>query len=425
MKSYHHHSSTPGSSRAVDPPRPAREGEYSRPSTPNKSPDSKIWKRRRRSRKSQSNSGGNGHDSEGPTSSPKTLQMSLAATLPMTPQSPYLSEEAHVYSLQNPRQVSASQDDQDGEWLSPKHRRSYASSCSYLNEEQMKKSEKSESSEQSQPDDVKLDTVKKFLDRLPEAEKPEPDVKASAVETTKSRRVRFGRVLWRKASGRAQTATSTSRADQEQPARPSPPQIWLSQFPGGEATRVHTPPYKEDTADGRPRGLFFDVNNPTSRNTSNDSDSTTTSTRRTHSNSSSKRFRDRSRSPVNPGAKGRKSPASSLRTSTSVGGIGKHNNASSGSISTSKEWWEQQQHLHQQAGRSGTPVQSNKGGGRERCRTNPTGKAALFEFDVPEHLPSSPMCPANPKNVKSAGKGVCVVSNKRHGERTRSRGQVS
>jgi hypothetical protein len=36
-------------------------------------------------------------------------------------------------------------------------------------------------------------------------------------------------------------------------------------------------------------------------------------------------------------------------------------------------------------------------------------KAALFEFNLPEHLPSSPMCPANPKN-KSGGKGVCVVS---------------
>lgn len=36
-------------------------------------------------------------------------------------------------------------------------------------------------------------------------------------------------------------------------------------------------------------------------------------------------------------------------------------------------------------------------------------KAALFAFDIPEHLPSSPICPAHPKN-KSKGKGVCVVS---------------
>lgn len=35
--------------------------------------------------------------------------------------------------------------------------------------------------------------------------------------------------------------------------------------------------------------------------------------------------------------------------------------------------------------------------------------AAPFAFDIPEHLSSSPICPANPKN-KSGGKGVCVVS---------------
>ena len=38
----------------------------------------------------------------------------------------------------------------------------------------------------------------------------------------------------------------------------------------------------------------------------------------------------------------------------------------------------------------------------------PYRRAALFEFELPEHLPTSPMCPAHPKN-KSKGKGVCVV----------------
>ncbi len=39
-------------------------------------------------------------------------------------------------------------------------------------------------------------------------------------------------------------------------------------------------------------------------------------------------------------------------------------------------------------------------------RRDPT---SMFEFDIPEHLPNSPMCPANPKH-KSKGRGVCVVS---------------
>lgn len=34
---------------------------------------------------------------------------------------------------------------------------------------------------------------------------------------------------------------------------------------------------------------------------------------------------------------------------------------------------------------------------------------SFFEFDMPEHLPSSPMCPANPMH-RLKGKGVCVVS---------------
>lgn len=36
-------------------------------------------------------------------------------------------------------------------------------------------------------------------------------------------------------------------------------------------------------------------------------------------------------------------------------------------------------------------------------------KGICFEFDLPEHLPSSPTCPANPRH-KLRGKGVCVVS---------------
>lgn len=38
-----------------------------------------------------------------------------------------------------------------------------------------------------------------------------------------------------------------------------------------------------------------------------------------------------------------------------------------------------------------------------------------FEFDLPEHLPNSPMCPANKKH-RSGGTGVCVY----HGRRKQS-----
>jgi hypothetical protein len=32
---------------------------------------------------------------------------------------------------------------------------------------------------------------------------------------------------------------------------------------------------------------------------------------------------------------------------------------------------------------------------------------ALFDWDIPDHLPSSPLCPANPKHA-SGGNGICI-----------------
>lgn len=42
-------------------------------------------------------------------------------------------------------------------------------------------------------------------------------------------------------------------------------------------------------------------------------------------------------------------------------------------------------------------------------RRDPVKGASFFEFDMPDHLPSSPMCPASPMH-RLKGKGVCVVS---------------
>lgn len=45
-------------------------------------------------------------------------------------------------------------------------------------------------------------------------------------------------------------------------------------------------------------------------------------------------------------------------------------------------------------------------------------KVNSFELNVPDHLPNSPLCPANPKHP-SKGRGICPL----HG-RSRSRGQT-
>lgn len=43
------------------------------------------------------------------------------------------------------------------------------------------------------------------------------------------------------------------------------------------------------------------------------------------------------------------------------------------------------------------------------ARRDPVKASTIFELDLPEHLPSSPICPANAKH-KLKGKGACVVS---------------
>lgn len=138
--------------------------------------------------------------------------------------------------------------------------------------------------------------------------------------------------------------------------------LWATQYPGGEATRVNTPPLKERTPDGRPRGLFFDVNNPSDSQRDSEATSSTRGTV-TRDLPLQPRSRERGKSDL-------------LHTKKR------------------REWWDS------------PPKSMTPGFAAEK---NQLRKAALFEFDVPEHLPTSPMCPAHPKN-KSEGKGVCVVS---------------
>jgi hypothetical protein len=118
---------------SIDPPRPARDGfewvwfpagywaerEF-RPldGSRSKSNDGKIWKWRSRSAKSPS---GAAADTETHRISPKTLVHQVSDSRSHSPQSPYLSEEAHVQSLQHPVAHWLSQKDRESEWLAPKH----------------------------------------------------------------------------------------------------------------------------------------------------------------------------------------------------------------------------------------------------------------------------------------------------------------
>lgn len=109
---------------------------------------------------------------------------------------------------------------------------------------------------------------------------------------------------------------------------------------------VETPPLKHLTASGKPRSLFMDIQHPVPlEDDLSNSPDTFTATPRTFSYRKSQ-----------PGEK--------------------------------REWWD-------------AP--------KTTIRRDPVKDVSFFEFDLPEHLPSSPMCPANPKH-KGRGKLVCVVS---------------
>lgn len=110
---------------------------------------------------------------------------------------------------------------------------------------------------------------------------------------------------------------------------------------------METPPLKHLTASGKPRSLFMDIQHPVPLETDESSNLPST-------------FSETSRI-----VSYRKNQAGEKR-----------------------EWWD-------------APKQT--------VRRDPAKDVSVFEFDLPEHLPSSPMCPANPKH-KGRGKLVCVVS---------------
>lgn len=125
-------------------------------------------------------------------------------------------------------------------------------------------------------------------------------------------------------------------------------------FLSSEARRVNTPPLSKGKGlpSARHRGFFFDLSPP------EDSDLSDS---------------EIGKSPTSQNELKKTSTVSSDHPSI-----------------TSREWWE-------------TAVKTVK---QQRVELPP------FELDVPEHLPSSPLCPANPKH-KSGGTGICVYHGRR------------
>lgn len=107
-----------------------------------------------------------------------------------------------------------------------------------------------------------------------------------------------------------------------------------------------TPPLKTNTASGKPRSLFIDIKHAElDDNSSNLTDDSSTSEPRGFS------YRQ-------------------------------------GQAPERRQWWDEP---------------------KTAVRRDPVKDVSFFAFNMPEHLPNSPMCPANPMHI-GKGKLVCVVS---------------
>ncbi|KAI1735718.1 hypothetical protein F4680DRAFT_452604 [Xylaria scruposa] len=171
---------------------------------------------------------------------------------------------------------------------------------------------------------------------------------------------------------------------------------WASEYPGGEAMRVQTPRIIQNSLDHFPRSFFSDLtppstppHQPLSRQEGQLSlKKTTLSTSFTPGGDSSassttprvRTLRDGEDKDVHDGDKST-TPGSGTRRERRP-------------KPKEKEWWE-----------VSVPVSYSQ-----------VDQRAAFRFDLPEHLPSSPMCPAN-KRHKSGGTGVCVY----HGRAKRAK----
>ncbi|PSR81907.1 hypothetical protein BD289DRAFT_30714 [Coniella lustricola] len=148
-------------------------------------------------------------------------------------------------------------------------------------------------------------------------------------------------------------------------------------YPTGKVVRVQTPPLKQQTANGNPRSLFIDLKHrfaPEDGFGKSASDSTKTTSRPSSSNNSSSRDKQ----------------------------------------SVKREWWDKPPRISLKKDpvpqtAIATPAATTTSGTTITTHEEESPQAVVpsFEFKLPEHLPSSPMCPANPM-YKGKGRMVCV-----------------
>ncbi|KAI0469535.1 hypothetical protein F4859DRAFT_134524 [Xylaria cf. heliscus] len=158
---------------------------------------------------------------------------------------------------------------------------------------------------------------------------------------------------------------------------------WASEYPGGEARRLQTPRIIQNSLDQFPRSFFSDLTPPSHRPVS----------------------RQEGRSKLD-----RKKPATPLSALTSDGGESSSRPRAAGG-EEEEGGGDDHHHYHQKR-----PKEKEWWEVSVPASYSQIDQRGAFSFGLPEHLPSSPMCPANPRHT-SGGTGVCVY----HGRAKRSR----
>ncbi|KAG8358298.1 hypothetical protein FVEN_g4250 [Fusarium venenatum] len=313
---------------------------------------------------------------------------------PRPPSSPFVSESAHVFSLQHPSVIRFSDQIQDFSSISPSLDRESVDSISPMNNLLPPRTTDTPPSTSSSSGSLYGKAKKSIGSKLkfkirreatPYSAMPEHEHHCSTIDgtrnytsmhqitktgswfkddvsRTKLRRRFFGRPPWGRKESADSYSSVTSSVREILKGETSPPSLGSSStslrvncvdspYPGGEARRIKTPPLTEGTANGRPRSFFTETVAPADVE---EVDIQTSSSRR-----------------------------HSLQTVY-------HKSYAPDTT----EWWER------------IPKQP--------VRKNPFQGPATFEFELQEHLPSSPICPANEKHV-GGGKGVCVYHGRRKG----------
>ncbi|KAI1042876.1 hypothetical protein LB505_000930 [Fusarium chuoi] len=324
-------------------------------------------------------------------SAPLTFQ-GFEPTQRRPPSSPFVSESAHVLSLQHPSVTRFSDHFPDSSDIYPSMNNNSTDSISPMNNSGIKGQTSTPPSSPPSSMGFYVKAKKSLESKLGlKTRKEEPMCSAipqhvhqcatmdgtgnysSTLQITKTgswfkddavkpklRRRLFGRAPWARKESADSFSSVTSSVREILKGETPPPSAVSSytssvnvncvngQFPGGEARRIKTPPLAEETASGRPRSFFTETVPPTEDD--------------------------------GMGSPSRRNSLQTVRRQSIV--------------ADTYEWWEKMP--------------------KKPVRRSPFQDIPPFEFQLPEHLPSSPMCPTNEKHV-SGGTGVCVYHGRRKG----------